>query len=109
MSAHKLVRPLVASFVLAFTGAAFARQPPALVQRQMAADQAAACGDARVDPGAGYRDSLIRLHASKDSPSMPSMSSQSHGGIGYRDLVSRFGATTTSRVACHKHNAPASL
>jgi hypothetical protein len=54
-------RSLAATFVLSFAGLAFARQPPALVRAQTAADQAAACDPANVGSGAGYRDSLVRF------------------------------------------------
>ena len=76
MSTQKLIgRAGSFAIALTFAGAAFARQPPALVQAQ-AADRAVAA-----EQGAGYRDAYARQHQSAGATA--------YAAAGYRDSLVR--------------------
>lgn len=75
MSFQKSVRRAVGfAFALTFAGAAFARQPPALVEAQ-AKDQA-------LSQGSGYRDAGARHHQKAGA--------SAYAAAGYRDSLKRF-------------------
>src|SRR5690349_3237989 len=103
MSTHSIIhRSLITAFVLSIGGVAFARQPPALIKAQQAAEHAAVC-EGRAQPGAGYRDAMVRFAApAQASPT------QVAKAAGYRDSVKRFGsAFATPEFACeHPERAP---
>ncbi len=95
MSIHQLFhRSLAATFVLSIAGLAFARQPPALVQAQAAAERAAVCNSAQVAPERGYRDSLVRFGTN----SAPAPTQVAASGVGYRG---RFEAERAPLLACN--------
>jgi hypothetical protein len=74
MSIQKFVRRAAGfAFALTFAGAAFARQPPALVKAQVA-DQA-------LEQSAGYRDGYTRQHQN--------VSANAYAAAGYRDSLTR--------------------
>jgi hypothetical protein len=87
MSKHTIRQALVIAFGLSFSGAAFARNPPALVKEQRAAAQAGLASS-------GYRDINWRFG------SVPSRSPEVvRAAGGYRDIHHRFGSV--SRVPTH--------
>jgi hypothetical protein len=104
MSSSSIIhRSLVAAFVLSIAGVAFARQPPALLKAQRAAERAAVCDGQKVRPGAGYRDVIVRFGL----PAQARSSTQMAKGAGYRDSLRRFGVgPAASEVACNPAPAP---
>jgi len=99
---------VVLAFALTASGAAFARQPPALAQRQEAASRVISTCEQGASSTPGYRDMLARLE--KASPTGAVASTRApvivrrmgdhvvllcpggrvHGPGGYRDLDRRF-------------------
>lgn len=74
MSTQKFIRRVAGfAFALSFAGAAFARQPPALVKAQ-AADQS-------LEQTAGYRDGYARQHQV--------VGANAYAAAGYRDSLKR--------------------
>ena len=74
MSTQKLIRRATGfAFALTFAGAAFARQPPALVKAQ-AAEQS-------LEQTSGYRDAYARQHQSAGA--------NAYAAAGYRDSLTR--------------------
>jgi len=98
-----IARVLTLAFTLTSTSVAFARRPPALVERQERAQLVFdACSDSSADPGKGYRDMLVRFRSENPprratSPSRTAAANQlacrmesTHGAGGYRDMLVRF-------------------
>lgn len=93
MSIQKVIsRSFATAFVLSLAGTAFARQPPALVQAQAAADQAAACHPGSVQSAPGYRDAFQRTVSPSERVLM--------AGAGYRAAFARTGVPSEPVVAC---------
>jgi hypothetical protein len=92
MSMQKFVRRATGFvFALTFAGAAFARQPPALVQAQAAQG---------LDSGSSYRDGYARLQHRE-------ITANAYAASGYRDSLTRLPARRTS-VAPRFGSIPAS-
>ena len=85
-------RSFAAAVVLSFAGTAFARQPPALVHAQAAAEQVAACNPDSVQSNPGYRGAFQR----SVSGAVQTVAS----GAGYRAAFARTGVPSEPVVAC---------
>lgn len=93
MSIQQVIsRSFAAAFVLSLAGTAFARQPPALVRAQAAAEQVAACHPESVQSAPGYRDAFQRSPSGADRAVAK--------GAGYRAAFARTGVPSEPVVAC---------
>jgi hypothetical protein len=85
-------RSLLTGTLVTLASTAFARQPAALVAAQRNAEREIACEGAPAQPGAGYRDALVRF-------GVESQTATARAG-GYRDALARFGQQGVTLVAC---------
>lgn len=93
MSIRTLIsRSLLTGALVTTASAAFARQPAALVSAQRLTEREIACEGASAEPGAGYRDALVRF-------GVESQMATARAG-GYRDALARFGQQGVTLVAC---------
>jgi hypothetical protein len=93
MSIQQVIsRSFAAAFVMSLAGSAFARQPPALVRAQEAADRAAACHPGSLQSSPGYRDAFYRSVSSPERVVV--------AGAGYRAAFARTGVPSEPIVAC---------